>query len=226
MEVGPISRRLLRRHASWSSYSHTPQLSHASVCARCCQCVQPWTNNPFHGLIGLRMVAEEGYLGMVMAVQVIPIPVCLEPGAHYRSNFMSNEKIIEALLCKRRKRGMSGLGGPSTGNGSTSIFSNAFPFSFSSDGSRRGEGSGRCGRRRAAVICRVGQERVLAGRDRTGSVGQNRMEEEDEEEDEEEQEEDEVEEEGRSERPEGNGRGLLQLKRPAWGPPQCKWMCP
>lgn len=84
------------------------------------QCVQPWTNNPFNGLIGLRVVAEEGYLGMVMAVQVIPIPVCLEPSTHHRSNFMSMEKIIEALLSKRRKRAISATASaPSVSNGSS-----------------------------------------------------------------------------------------------------------
>jgi hypothetical protein len=66
------------------------------------------------------VVAEEGYLGMVMAVQVIPIPVCLEPSTHHRSNFMSMEKIIEALLSKRRKRAISATtSAPSGSNGSS-----------------------------------------------------------------------------------------------------------
>lgn len=43
---------------------------HAALHARCVQCEQPATGNHFQGLMRLRVVVEDGYVGIIMSLQV------------------------------------------------------------------------------------------------------------------------------------------------------------
>lgn len=51
---------------------------HAALHARCVQCEQPATGNHFQGLMRLRVVVEDGYVGIIMSLQVVcpPLPPC------------------------------------------------------------------------------------------------------------------------------------------------------